>query len=96
MKNKKWFCRTLAAFFVLGLAGADIASAYCRGGMCTRDANSGSGNCYSQSGNGTCPNYQGQGSKRVRSRRQCQPGSNCPVAPPNPAPATQPAPTPSN
>ena len=97
MKNKKFLYGILAAVFALSLAGADVAGADCRGGVCTRDPNTGSGNCYSQSGQGTCPNYQqGQGRKKGRGRQQCQPGSNCPVGQPNPSPATQPAPAPSN
>ncbi len=97
MKNKKFLYSLMAAAFALSLAGADVAGASCRGGVCTRDPNTGGGNCYSQSGKGTCPSYQtGQGRKRGCSRQQCQPGSNCPVAQPNPSPATQPAPAPSN
>lgn len=97
MKSKKWFCGVLAAAFALSLAGADIASAYCGGGVCGRGQGGGRGDCYTQAGKGNCPNYQqGQGRKRGQGRQQCLQGNNCPYPQSSSTTATPPASVPSN
>ncbi len=86
MKSKKWFTGILAAAMALSLAGADIASAQCGGGVCGQGAGTGRGNCYAQSGKDTCPNYQQgrQGRKKGQGRQQCLRGRNCPNTQPIP------------
>jgi hypothetical protein len=97
MKNHKFFYGILAVAFALSLAGADMAAAYCSGGVCTRDSYAGSDNYCGRSKRGACTNYQsGQCRRNDRGQQQCQRGSNCPVTQPNAPAATQPAPAPAN
>jgi hypothetical protein len=97
VKSKKWFCSLLATAFALSLAGADIATAYCGGGVCGRGTGGGTGSCTVEAGKGTCPNYQkGQGRKKGQGRQQCLRGSNCPINQDSSTPASQPTPAPSN
>jgi len=97
MRSKKWFYSILAAAFALSLAGADVASAYCGGGVCGRGTGSGRGSCNVQAGKNTCPHYQqGRGRKRGQRSQQCLRYNNCPVTQADSMPAAQPATVPSS
>jgi hypothetical protein len=97
MTNKNFLYGILAAVFALSLAGADVAGAYCSGGVCGPRTGSGRGSCYVQAGKNTCPHYQqGRGRKRGQRSQQCLRYNNCPVAQADSTPATQPAPVPSS
>jgi hypothetical protein len=92
MKSKQWLLGLLAATFALSLAGADIAAAYCGGGICGRGNGSGPGVCRVEGGRDNCPSYQkGQGPKKGHGRQQCLRPNNCPVNPDRATQAAQPA-----